>query len=76
MHGGNYMSSKARKLLSTSTGSDNWRSKLLSRREDGREMWEFTDPETGDTKAIQICYPDGRTETSIIRHDYSKDYEG
>jgi len=76
MHGGNYMSSKARKLLSTSTGSDTWRSKLLSRREDGREMWEFTDPETGDTKAIQICYPDGRTETSIIRHDYSKDYEG
>ena len=69
-------SSKARKILFTTTGSDNWRSKLLSRREDGREMWEFTDPETGDTKAIQICYPDGRVETSIIRHDYSKDFEG
>ena len=54
-------SSKARKMLFTSTGSDNWRSKLLSRREDGREMWEFTDPETGDTKAIQITYPDGQS---------------
>jgi len=69
------MSSKARKLLLASSGGDNWRSKLLSRR-DGKEMWEFIDPSTGDTKAIQICYPDGRVETSIIRHDYSKDYEG
>ena len=67
--------SKARKLLFTSTGSDNWASKLLSRR-DGQEMWEFIDPETGDTKAIQITYPDGRVETSIIKHDYSKDFEG
>jgi len=69
-------SSKARKLLLASARGDNWRSKLLSRREDGREMWEFTDPETGDTKAIQITYPDGKVETSIIRHDYSKDFEG
>jgi hypothetical protein len=68
--------SKARKLLLASARGDNWRSKLLSRREDGRELWEFIEPSTGDTKAIQITYPDGRVETSIIRHDYSKDYEG
>jgi len=71
----NMSNSKARKLLLASSRGDNWRSKLLSRR-DGKEMWEFIDPATGDTKAIQITYPDGRVETSIIRHDYSKDYEG
>jgi hypothetical protein len=70
------VNSKARQILLASARGDNWRSKLLSRREDGREMWEFIDPETGDTKAIQITYPDGRVETSIIKHDYSKDYEG
>ncbi len=49
---------------------------MLSRREDGRELWEFTDLSTGDTKAIQIRYPDGRMATSIILHDYTKDFEG
>ncbi len=69
-------SSKARKLLFFSSGGDDWCSKMLSRREDGRELWEFTDLSTGDTKAIQIRYPDGRMATSIILHDYTKDFEG
>lgn len=67
--------SKARKLLLAHTGSDNIRVKVLSER-DGGQMLELIDTITGDTKAIQFVYPDGTTETKIIRHDYSKDYVG
>lgn len=67
--------SKARKLLLASSGSDNIRVKVLSER-DGRQMLELIDTITGDTIAIQFVSPDGTTETKIIRHDYSKDYEG
>lgn len=65
--------SKARKLLLASTGSDNVRVKVLSER-DGKKMLELIDTITGDTKAIQFVYPDGRIETKIIKYDYTKDY--
>ncbi len=67
--------SRARKLLLASTGSDNVRVKVLSER-DGRKMLEIIDAVTGDTRAIQFVYPDGRTETKVIRYDYTKDYVG
>ena len=68
--------SKARKLLSASFGGDNLVSKFRSRTDDGRELYEIIDQNTGDTHAFQFCYPDGRVETKIITHDYSKDYKG
>jgi hypothetical protein len=69
-------SSKARKLLFASFGDDKVITKFRSRREDGRELYEVIDQTTGDTLAFQFTYPDGRIETCIVKHDYSKDYEG
>ena len=69
-------SSRARKLLFASFGDDNLITKFRSRREDGRELYEIIDQATGDTRAFQFCHADGRVETSIIRHDYTKDYGG
>jgi hypothetical protein len=69
-------SSKARKILLGSFGGENFITKFRSRREDGRELYEVIDQTTGDTRAFQFTYPDGTVETCIVRHDYSKDYQG
>ena len=69
--------SRARKLLfASSGGDDNLITKFRSRRDDGRELYEIIDQSTGDTRAFQFHHPDGRVETCIVKHDYTKDFEG